>query len=124
MDVSEAIDEQALIKVNDTLLTQIKELDTVEDVTKFWEDYDNGTFVEDRVNLTSTFRRTCDKKTRDICLEGYIVKRSNNITSFSPYLPKDMCEQFIYTQLTLELKQASRRDYTEVYLSIISCRTG
>ena len=118
MEVARAIDKQALTEVDDDLLTEMKELDTVEDVTKFWGVHGSGNLVEEQVNLISTFNETCPD---DICLEGYIVKRSNNVTSFSSYLPKDMCEQFIYTQLTLELKQASRRDFTEVNSSTVWC---
>ena len=102
-----------MTEVDDDLLIEIKELDTVEDVKTFWGVYGSGSIVEEQVNLTSTFN---EKGT-----EGYIMRRSNNVTSFLPYIPKDMCEQFIYTQLTLELKQASRRDYTEVNSSTVWC---
>ena len=98
-------------------------------VTKFWSDYSGNKtlLVKDQAKLTSAFalnstsRATTCTGGGPSCIKGFIVKRTNNgTTSFSPYLPKDMCEQYLYTQLTLELKTASRRDYTEVTHTIDS----
>ena len=110
MALTQAIVESALSEADDALLTQIKELDTVEDVRKFWGDFHNGTLVEEQVKLTS-FYKQCPAID---CVRGYVVKKSNNVTSFLRHIPKDLCEQYIHTQLILELKQTSHRDYTEV----------
>ena len=115
MTVLEAIDLQAAVEVDEVMLGKMKLLDTVEHVTQFWlknEDPINKALVENQISLTSAI--TLGNSTCSSCENGFIVKRSNNITSFTPFLPKDMCEQYLFTQLTLELKDASRRDYTEV----------
>ena len=111
-EVSEAIDLHALTEVNVALLTEMKQLDSVDDVTKFWKSSDKKT-VESQIGLIKEFVSDTNC-TGTPCPKGFIVKRNNNVTSFSSDLPEDMCEQFVYTQLTLELQNASRRDYTEV----------
>ena len=110
--MSEAINLHALTEVNAALLTEMKQLDSVDDITKFWKSSDKKT-VESQVGLIKEFVSDTNC-TGTPCPKGFIVKRHNNVTSFSSNLPEDMCEQFVYTQLTLELQNASRRDYTEV----------
>ena len=111
--MSEAIDLQALTQVDVSLLAEMEQLDTVDDVAKFWTNTDRKS-VESQVGLIKNFTSDVNCTDTPGCLKGFIVKRSNNVTSFSPNLPEDMCEQYVYTQLTLELQNASRRDYTEV----------
>ena len=113
MKVSEAIDLQALTDVDVALLAEMKQLDSVDDVTNFWKASDQKS-VESQVGLIKEFESEGNCTDTPGCVKGFIVKRNNNVTSFSPGLPEDMCEQYVYTQLTLELQNASRRDYTEV----------
>ena len=52
--VSEAIELQAAIEVDNALLTQMKQLDTIDDVTKFWK-YSNEETVKSQVGLIREF---------------------------------------------------------------------
>ena len=113
------------IAYNPALLAEMKTLGTETDVTNFVQKYKKSKSrqslrrivdgeissslpsqdVIDLANLTSQINFSNKA--------GYIVKQGDSVV-FQQSLSKDLCEQFITTQLVLDLFSSPMADYTKV----------
>ena len=94
-------------------------MNTVHDVKGFVDQYKAlltgnkngelpGPLVQSQVGLIQQLDLTTTNG-----LKGYVMKTWSN-AFFQTTLRKDLCEQFIVTQLTRDLFRAPAQDYTEV----------
>ena len=107
------------ITVNEALLNEMYNLNTVDDVMSFVATYkkqaDNNTdtragtqpgpLVQSQVDLIQKFEKDG--------LNGYVMKTSSG-TVFETQIRKNLCVQFLTTSLTRDLFPAALDDYTEV----------
>ena len=116
--VQEVVDKVRNITVNETLLNEMYNLNTVDDVMQFVATYKKqagntdtragnqpGPLVQSQVDLIQKFQKDG--------LKGYVMKTSSG-TVFETQIRKELCVQFLTTSLTRDLFQAAIDDFTEV----------
>ena len=101
----------------DTLLDDMKNLNTVENVTAFVTKHRNPDNTlqpgEEFLRNLDTIKEFEETDCGKACSKGFIVKNDNG-TFFTDRIPKSSCEDYLTMQLVNESFTASKRDYTEV----------
>ena len=115
--MQQLIEEIDQVGIDRTLIHEMYELNTIEDVAKFVSVYkkdggkagingdEPGDAVQDQVDLIQQYNANG--------LKGYIMKTDNG-TVFQTHLKKELCEQHLTTLLTRDLFKGALLDYTEV----------
>ena len=108
---------------NPVLLAEMKSLSTENDVTNFVQKYKNLSRRMLNGGISSTVPNKAVQDLIDLIsynatgVGGYIVKDGDSAI-FQQSLDKKFCEQFITTQLVLDLFRSPKADFTQVLKSI------